>query len=520
MTDQAHQNTNANTPATPPAEQRSTEQPHAEQAKQDQPGQPRPEGVQAPTNGVAENARKEPDAAGQSPEAKTPGEPSPASAPGQTTPATPAGAPGKAPKLDAQTNREIEEAMAAMDAGESAAPRFPKKVRGPRVVQSGREHRKGRVVSIGPADIFIEFGPKELGVAPRQQWPDAEVPKVDDVIEVVVDRFNPQESLYVCSRPGAVQKADWELLEPGQLVEAKVTGHNKGGLELEVAGHRAFMPASQVEIGHVPDLSIFHGQKLECQVQKIDRAGKGNIVLSRRALLEKAADEARAKLRETLKEGDIVEGEVKRTTDFGAFVEIAPGVDGLVHISDLAHDRVRKVEDVVSVGQRVKVKVNKTDWDRNRIGLSLKATTEDPYAAAGSTLSEGETVTGKVTNITDFGAFVEVAPGVEGLVHISELDWKRVPSVDAVVKPDQVVTVKILEVDPKSRRVSLSIKQTREAPAGAERPGDAPRDVPETAAMRKMRDKAKAQQKQSGLSSGLGSDGSMGMGLGDLKLPG
>jgi len=462
-------------------------------------------------------ANPEADAAPQAPDA-----PPPAADPGDAAPSpAPQGAPDKAPRLDAETNREIEAAMAAMDAGEGQTPRAPRKVRGPRVVQGGREHRKGRVVSVGPADVFIEFGPKELGVAPRQQWPDeADLPKVDEVIEVVVDRFNPQESLYVCSRPGSVQKADWELLEPGQIVEAKVTGHNKGGLELEVANHRAFMPASQVEIGHVPDLSVFHGQKLECQVQKIERAGKGNIVLSRRALLEKAADEARARLKDTLKEGDTVEGEVKRVTDFGAFVEIAPGVDGLIHISDLAHDRVRKVEDVVNVGQKVKVKVTKTDWDRNRIGLSLKATTDDPYSAAGATLSEGEIVTGKVTNIAEFGAFVEIAPGVEGLVHISELDWKRVPSVDSVVKPDQVVQVKILEVDPKSRRVSLSIKQTRDAPAGAERPGDAPRDVPETAAMRKMRDKAKAQQKQKGLSSGLGSDGSMGMGLGDLKLPG
>ena len=449
--------------------------------------------------------------------------------PNPTPDPQPAHAPAPAPaapapvKIDAQTASEIDAAMAQLESEE--APR--KKVRGPRVVQSGREHRHGRVVSVGPADIFIEFGPKELGVAPRAQWPDeADLPKVADVIEVVVDRYNPTESLYVCSRPGSVQKAEWELLEPGQVVEALVTGSNKGGLELEVAQHRAFMPASQVDLGRIEDLTVFHGKKLECEIQKVDRAGKGNIVLTRRRIIEKQRDEAREKLRGTLKEGDTITGEVKRVTDFGAFVEIAPGVDGLVHISDLSHDRVRNVKDVVDVGKKVTVKVTKTEWDKNRIGLSLKATTEDPYTAHAESLAPGATVTGKVTNVAEFGCFVEIAPGVEGLVHISELDWKRVPSVDAVVKKDEVVQVKILEVDPQSRRVSLSIKQTKEAPAGE--PGRGPRgtkgeelpDYVETAAMRKLKEKAKAKQKQKGLKTGIGNNNSLGMGLGDLKLPG
>ncbi len=481
----------------------------------------KPEAAPAPTPDQAPTPDAKPDApdpnalaaqrdAAKDQAAKAPAEkPAPAKAPEPK--------PTQAPvKIDAKTSAEIDAAMAQLDSEE--APK--KKVRGPRVVQGGREHRKGRVVSVGPADVFIEFGPKELGVAPRTQWPDeADLPKVDEVIEVVVDRYNANESLYVCSRPGSVQKADWELLEPGQLVEALVTGSNKGGLELEVAKHRAFMPASQIDLGRVEDLSIYHGQKIECEVQKVDRAGKGNIVLTRRKMLEKARDESRDKLKDSLKEGDTIEGEVKRIADFGAFVEIAPGVDGLVHISDLAHDRVRNVKDVVDVGKKVKVKVTKTDWDKNRIGLSLKATTEDPYAAAGASLTPGETVTGKVTNIADFGCFVEVAPGVEGLVHISELDWKRVDRVESVVKKDEVVSVKILEVDPKSRRISLSIKQTKEAPAGAKPKGDELPEYVETAAMRKMKEKARGKEKRKGLKTGLGSDGSMGMGLGDLKLP-
>jgi len=496
----------ASTPSAP-------EQPAADAAP---PASPAPQAEQKPDPKADPRAGQPPaqaapaDAPSTAPAAKPP-EKTPEKTPAEQAAATPA------PTLDAQTNAEIDAAMAEME----AAPAPKKKVRGPRVVQGGREHRKGRVVSVGPADIFIEFGPKELGVAPRAQWPDEnELPKVDEVLEVVIDRYNANESLFVCSRPGAVQKADWELLQPGQVVEAQVTGSNKGGLELEVAQHRAFMPASQVDLGRIEDLSVFHGQKLECEVQKVDRAGKGNIVLTRRKVLEKQRDEARDKLRGTLSEGDVIEGEVKRIADFGAFVEIAPGLDGLIHISDLAHDRVRKVEDVVDVGKRVKVKVVKTDWDKNRIGLSLKATTEDPYTAAADTLKAGEVVTGKVTSVAEFGCFVEIAPGVEGLVHISELDWKRVPSVDSVVKPDQVVQVKILEVDEKSRRVSLSIKQTREAPAGTTPRGDEMPEHVETAAMRKMKEKAKGRERRKGLKSGLGSDGSMGMGLGDLQLPG
>lgn len=488
------------------------------------PEQPGAGGAAAPTPEAAPEATPAPEPKRDEKADPTPAEATPApghsAAPAakapEKTPAEQAAA-TPAPKLDAQTNAEIDAAMAEME----AAPAPKKKVRGPRVVQGGREHRKGRVVSVGPADLFIEFGPKELGIAPRAQWPDEnELPKVDEILDVVIDRYNANESLYVCSRPGAVQKADWELLQPGQVVEAKVTGSNKGGLELEVAQHRAFMPASQVDLGRIEDLSVFHGQKLECEVQKVDRAGKGNIVLTRRKVLEKQRDEARDKLKGTLSEGDVIEGEVKRITDFGAFVEIAPGLDGLIHISDLAHDRVRKVEDVVDVGKRVKVKVVKTEWDKNRIGLSLKATTEDPYTAAAGALKPGEVVTGKVTSVADFGCFVEIAPGVEGLVHISELDWKRVPSVDSVVKPDQVVQVKILEVDETSRRVSLSIKQTKEAPAGMTPKGDEIPEHVETAAMRKMKDKAKGREKRKGLKSGLGSDGSMGTGLGDLQLPG
>ena len=476
--------------------------------------------------------------------------------------------------IDAETQGEIDAAMAELDAlagddraaltGSTAAPgshnpdeinaakqaaqSAPKQpgLRGPRVVQAGREHRTGTVVSIGPSDLFVEFGPKELGVCDRTQWPEAETPKPGDRIEVVIDRYEATESLYVCSRPGAVQKADWEMLEPGQIVDAKVTGSNKGGLEMEVAGHRAFMPASQVSLDRVPDLSIFHGEKMACKVQRLDRRGAGNIVLSRREILQAERAKLAEELRSNLQEGQTVKGKVKKIMPFGAFVDIG-GVDGLVHVGDLSHERVnmgeKNVAKHVKEGQELQVQILKLDWEANRISLGLKQLMDDPFAAALEEIAEGATVTGKVKTITEFGAFIELPGGLEGLVHISELDYKRVEKVADAVSIDQVVTVKVLRIDPDSRRISLSIKQTKDAPKREEGSGGGKRGGPggggggrgrgraerddrspdeilkETPALRRMREKAKADQSQKGRGKGgLDLERFGGMGLGDLKL--
>jgi small subunit ribosomal protein S1 len=368
--------------------------------------------------------------------------------------------------LSPEIEAEIEAAMADLAHEAEADPHKPK-IRGPRVVQAGREHRTGHVVSVGPTDIFVEFGPKELGVVERQQFGDAELPQVGQELQVVVNRYEPSESLFICSRPGAVQKADWEMLQPGQTLDAKVVGVNKGGLELEVAGHRAFMPASQVSLDRIPDLSVFVGEKLTCTVSRVDRAGKGNIVLSRRDMLKAERAELANKLRDTLHEGAQVEGIVRKIMPFGAFIDLG-GVDGLVHISDLTHDRVhmgeKNVERYVKEGEKVRVQVLKLDWDANRISLGIKQLVDDPFRTAASDIVEGADVTGRVTKLLEFGAFVELAPGVEGLVHISELDWRRVANVGDVLKQDEIITARVLKIDPDSRRISLSIKQTKERP--------------------------------------------------------
>lgn len=381
------------------------------------------------------------------------------------------------PVITEEMNAEIEAAMKDLEKVQAEAPK-PKAaaapIRGPRVIQGGREHRPGKVVSVGPDDIFIEFGPKELGVVPRIQFSDEDLPKVGDTLEVIVNKFEASESLFICSRPGSVQKADWEMLEPGQVVEARVTGVNKGGLELELAGHKAFMPAGQVSVEHIKDLSVFIGEKMKCAVSRIDRTGRGNIILSRRDVLEVERREQASKLKDTLAEGQTVQGTVRKIMPFGAFVDIG-GVDGLVHISDLTYDRVgfgeKAIEKFIKEGQQVNVRILKLDWENKRISLGLKQTQSDPFATAVNAIAEGVEVTGRVTKIMEFGAFVEIGPGVEGLVHISELDYKRIANVGDAVKQDEIVRAKVIKIDKDNRRISLSIKALKappEAPPKAE----------------------------------------------------
>lgn len=466
--------------------------------------------------------------------------PDPASSPVASAPAS--AGPHAPNALSADLAAEIDAAMdKSMDAAASASHHVkPKKeeidaahramtgskIKGPRVVESGRERRPGVVVSVGPTDIFIEFGPKELGVIPRIQFTDDDLPKTGSTIEVVVERFEAAESLFICNKPGSVQKADWEMLEPGQVVEARVTGVNKGGLELEVAKHAAFMPASQVDTRRIEDLSVFVGEKLKCEVVRVDRTGRGQITLSRRSIAAEERKAEQAKLKESLNEGDVKEGVVRKIMQFGAFIDIG-GIDALLHVSDISHDRVTKVEDVLKEGQKVTVKILKLDWETKRHALGMKQLTEDPWVAAIKDVVEGAIVTGKVTKLAEFGAFIEVAAGVEGLAHISELDWKRVQKTSDVVQPNKIVKVKVLKVDPQTKKISLSIKQAMERPAdeggprrgkrgGFEEDTRKPEEIlKETAAFRRLKEQSK-QQHKGALKSGLGAG--LGMGLGDLKL--
>ncbi|MEE2681897.1 MAG: S1 RNA-binding domain-containing protein [Planctomycetota bacterium] len=334
----------------------------------------------------------------------------------------------------------------------------------------GRRTRSGVVVAIHEDNAMIEFGPKSQGICPCSQFRELKGadPEVGSTCDFVVERFDPFEGMLIVSLPGAVQKADWGTLEEGQIIEARCIGVNRGGLEMEVNKHRGFMPSGQVDTRHVPDISIFIGEKMTCKVIELKK-NKDRLVLSRKAVV--AVE--RAKQRETLL-SELAEGQVRTATvtsiqPYGAFADLG-GIDGLIHVSDIAHERIKDPSSVLSVGDTLEVQVMKIDTTGKepRIGLSRKEVMTNPVAQAMEAIEEGAEVTGTVKKLTDFGAFVEIAPGLEGLVHISQLAHERVQNVQQILKKNEVVQVKILSIDKARNRVSLSIKALTEPPKRAE----------------------------------------------------
>jgi predicted RNA-binding protein with RPS1 domain len=316
----------------------------------------------------------------------------------------------------------------------------------------------GTVLSLGTDTAFIDLGERRQG-AMKLAGLDLElVPAVGDVLQLSVGLRNEDDGLYdVAFANRAVAVEDWSQIQAGMIVEARVTAANKGGLECDVAGLRGFMPASLVSTWRVENLEEMIGQTLESLVTDIVPAAR-RLVLSRRAVIEKAAAEAKIKLLETLEVGTTLDGIVRSVRDFGAFVDIGEGVEGLVHVSQLSWDRVANPADVLQTGQRVRVVVKKIDRDTGKIGLSARDLVESPWQRAGEKYHVGATVRGVVSRIAQFGAFVKLEPGVEGLVHVSELANRHVRSVGDVVKEGEPVECRVLSIDPEEQRMSLSIK--------------------------------------------------------------
>ena len=317
--------------------------------------------------------------------------------------------------------------------------------------------RRGKIVSIDKDDAFVDFGGKSQGIVSLIQFD--EPPVVGQEMEFNVERYDAAEGLLILTRKGSAQSnVTWETLEVGQIVEGIVTAVNKGGLELTVKNMRAFMPAGQVDIYHVPDLSQFVNQKFMAEVTAFERQGR-NIVLSRRNILEREREEKKTKLLEELAEGQIRRGTVRAVMDFGAFVDLG-GVDGLLHVSEMSFRRVRNPGEVVKAGDIVDVKILKIDRETGKIGLSLKqARGIDPWSDAQTRYAVGSPVTGRVTKIENFGAFIEVEEGIEGLLPISEISHKRIRTPAEVVKEGDTVRLVVLSVDPVARRMSFSLKQ-------------------------------------------------------------
>jgi small subunit ribosomal protein S1 len=314
---------------------------------------------------------------------------------------------------------------------------------------------QGRIVAVHQDNVFVDVGQPSQGVVPLRQF--AEPPAVGSTLEVMVSRYNGEEGLYELTLPGgAVDIGDWSQVADGMIVEARVTGSNKGGLECEVNQLRGFIPASQVSLYRVEDLATLVGEKLRCVVTEA-KPEKRNLVLSHRAYLEREREASRKQLLSELAPGQVREGTVRNLQAFGAFVDLG-GVDGLIHVSEVSWQRVQHPSEVLHVGQPVKVRIKKIDPETGKISLGMKELSESPWDNITSKYPAKSNVTGKVSKIMEFGAFVELEPGVEGLVHISELDHKRVFRVSDVVQVGQQVDVQVLSVDAANRRISLSMK--------------------------------------------------------------
>jgi small subunit ribosomal protein S1 len=328
---------------------------------------------------------------------------------------------------------------------------------------------KATVTKVEEKQALVDVGYKYDGLIPISELSPLHVEKVSDVVsvgdtfDVKVIKLNDEKEELVVSKKAVAMETSWSDLEQkmasGEVIEAVVKEIVKGGLVVDV-GVRGFIPASMVERHFVEDFSEYKGKNLRLKVVEMDKE-KNKVILSHKAVLEDEAKQQKSAVLDQLQPGQVLEGTVQRMTDFGVFVDIG-GVDGLVHVSELAWNRVDKPSDVVKEGDKVKVKVLKVDKENERISLSIKETQPGPWAEAAEKFKAGDVVAGTVKRLVSFGAFVEVAPGIEGLVHISQIANRRVATPGEVLKEGQEVQVKILDVVPKEQRISLSIRAVEE----------------------------------------------------------
>ena len=324
----------------------------------------------------------------------------------------------------------------------------------------------GTVVKVDKDEVLLDIGYKSEGVIPARELSirygvkAEDVVKVGDQIDALVLQKEDKEGRLILSKKRAQYERSWDVLDRNMLenqpVEGEVIEVVKGGLILDI-GLRGFLPASLIDIHRVKDLHSFLGSKLTCKIIEMDR-NRNNVVLSRRAFLEETASERRKILLENLEKGMRVTGKVSSIVSFGAFVNLG-GIDGLIHISELSWCHVEKPSEVLSVGDEVEVEILEVDKERERISLSLKACLEDPWELLSREVRIGEILKGKVTKLVPFGAFVQVRPGIEGLIHISELSRRHVEKPEEVLEVNQEIDVRVIDIDIDRRRISLSLRQ-------------------------------------------------------------
>ncbi|MDY3559577.1 S1 RNA-binding domain-containing protein [Gemmata sp. JC673] len=360
-------------------------------------------------------------------------------------------------ELDKLIEDELAAAMGDFDVSKTVAA--VEQVQKPRA--AGASGRKvGVVVGVHGNDVFIEVpGGRSQGLLPLQQF-EGRRPAVGESVEFDIDHYDSANGLLILTREGSAQVVhDWSQVSYGMIVEAKVTGTNKNktGLTVEVAGIKGFLPASQLDLYRVENVDQFVGQRLKVMVAEVNPEER-NLIVSRRAVLEREKQVKAEEFWRTVEEGQVRKGIVRSVKPFGAFVDLG-GADGLIPVSEFSWQRVNDLNEVVKIGQEVEVKINRIDFEARKIGLSMRALTVSPFDEFTKTTQAGARVTGKVSRLADFGAFVELSPGVEGLIHISELSTQRVRRVSDVIEVGQNVIVEILSTDPATRRIALSLKK-------------------------------------------------------------
>ncbi len=328
---------------------------------------------------------------------------------------------------------------------------------------------KAKVQSVTADDVFCEVGYRSPGLLPARQFPQGKQPRVGEEFLVIVEKYDPENSVILVNLPKATRKArgNWEELTVGQVTECIVNKTNKGGLEVTVGGLRAFLPASQVDLGFVTSMDALVGQKLVVQITELNPA-KRNLVVSRRSVMIAERKELAGAFWEKVEVGQQFAGTVKTIKDYGAFVDLG-GADGFLHIGEMSWTRVKHPSEVLQEGQQCDVVVLSLDREKQKIGLGMRQLSHNPWGSVESTYAVGKEVKGKVTRTTDFGAFVELEPGVEGLIHISEMDHQRIRKVTDVVNVGQEVQAQVLEVARDRQRISLSLKALKQKP---EKPKD------------------------------------------------
>lgn len=327
---------------------------------------------------------------------------------------------------------------------------------------------QGKVIGITERGVMIDFGFKSEGLVPREEFGGEQIDLTPgQEVEVLIRHLDSQEGLPILSRADAVRMRAWDELEKAfrdnTPVIGRVAERVKGGVRVDINGVAAFMPGSQLDIRPVRNLDTYRDQEIEARVIKLNRK-RANVVLSRKALLEEQTSGVKEKTLDNLEEGIIVEGQIKNLTDYGAFVDLG-GVDGLLHVTDMSWGRLQNPDELFKVNDNVQVKVLKFDRGRERVSLGYKQLLPDPWESVEERYHQNMRIKGKVASVTDYGAFVELEPGVEGLVHVSEMSWsKRLKHPSKIVIPGDSVDVEVLGVDPRARRISLGMKQVQANP--------------------------------------------------------